>query len=55
MLIDSVGADRVVFGTDWPADMCIDWRVSWTLSLQSLTQEEKEMILWTNLDGLPHR
>jgi aminocarboxymuconate-semialdehyde decarboxylase len=52
MLIDMVGIDRVVFGTDWPADMCIDWPVSWVLSLQSLTQEEKEAILWKNLEKL---
>ncbi len=52
MLIDTAGADRVVFGTDWPADMCIDWPVSWILSLKSLTQEEKELILWKNLERL---
>lgn len=52
MLIDTVGADRVVFGTDWPADMAIDWPVSWVLGLESLTQEEKELILWRNLEGL---
>jgi aminocarboxymuconate-semialdehyde decarboxylase len=52
MLIDTVGAERVVFGTDWPADMCIDWPVAWILSLQSLTQEEKELILWKNLERL---
>ena len=46
MVIDTVGADRVVLGTDWPADMRIDWPVSWVLGLQSLTQEEKELILW---------
>ena len=51
-LIDSVGIDRVVFGTDWPADMQIDWPVSWILSLESLTQEEKEAILWKNLEQL---
>ena len=52
MLIDTVGADRVVFGTDWPADMCIDWPVSWVMGLESLTQEEKEMILSKNLERL---
>ena len=52
MLLDTVGADRVVFGTDWPADMAIDWPVSWLLSLKSLTQEEKDMILWKNLEKL---
>ena len=52
MLIDTVGIDRVLFGTDWPADMAIDWPVSWVLSLESLTQEEKEAILWKNLETL---
>jgi aminocarboxymuconate-semialdehyde decarboxylase len=52
MLIDTVGIDKVVFGTDWPADMAIDWPVSWVLSLQSLTQEEKEAILYKNLEKL---
>jgi aminocarboxymuconate-semialdehyde decarboxylase len=44
-LIDTVGIDQVVFGTEWPADMAIDWPVSWVLSLESLTQQEKEAIL----------
>ena len=48
MVIDTVGIDRVVFGTDWPFDMAIDWPVSWLLGLESLTQEEKEAILWEN-------
>jgi aminocarboxymuconate-semialdehyde decarboxylase len=51
-LIDTVGVDRVVFGTDWPYDMVFDWPVSWILSLKSLTQEEKEAILWKNLERL---
>ena len=51
-LIDTVGVDRVVFGTDWPADMQVDWPVSWILSLESLTQDEKEAILWKNLENL---
>jgi aminocarboxymuconate-semialdehyde decarboxylase len=51
-LIDAVGLDRVVLGTDWPANMRIDWPVSWVLSLESLTQEEKEAILWKNLERL---
>jgi aminocarboxymuconate-semialdehyde decarboxylase len=52
LVIDTVGADRVVLGTDWPADMRIDWPVAWVLGLQSLTQEEKEFILWKNLERL---
>jgi aminocarboxymuconate-semialdehyde decarboxylase len=51
-LIDSVGIDKVVFGTDWPFDMCVDWPVSWVLGLESLTQEEKEAILYKNLGKL---
>jgi aminocarboxymuconate-semialdehyde decarboxylase len=30
-LIDAVGIDRVVFGTDWPYDMALDWPVAWVL------------------------
>jgi aminocarboxymuconate-semialdehyde decarboxylase len=52
MLIDSVGIDRVIFGTDWPADMAIDWPVSWILGLESLTQDEKEAILYQNMERL---
>ena len=52
MLIDTVGIDKVIFGTDWPADMAIDWPVSWILGLESLTQEEKEAILYKNLENL---
>jgi aminocarboxymuconate-semialdehyde decarboxylase len=51
-LIDTVGVDRVVLGTDWPADMCVDWPVSWVLSLESLTLKEKEAILYKNLESL---
>ena len=51
-LIDSVGIDRVVFGTDWPFDMAQDWPVSWLLGLDSLTQDEKEAILYKNLEKL---
>ncbi len=51
-LIRSVGADRVVLGTDWPADMAIDWPVSWVLGIEGLTQEEKEAILYKNLEEL---
>ena len=43
-LIDAVGIDRVLFDTDWP--------VSWVLGLESLSIEEKEAILWKNLEQL---
>ena len=51
-LIDSVGIERVVFGTDWPYDMAQDWPVSWILASESLSQEEKDAILWKNLENL---
>ena len=51
-MLDTVGADRVVLGTDWPADMRIDWPVAWVQGLPSLTQEEKDLILWKNLECL---
>jgi len=51
-LIDTVGVDRVVFGTDWPYDMALDWPVSWILEMKSLTPEEKDAILWRNLERL---
>ena len=51
-LIDRVGADRVVLGTDWPADMQIDWPVTWILGMDTLTEEEKELILHKNLEQL---
>ena len=51
-LIDCVGIDRVVFGTDWPFDMAIDWPVSWIMGLESLTDAEKKAILHTNVEEL---
>lgn len=51
-LIDTVGVDRVVFGTDWPYDMALDWPVAWILGMERLSQAEKEAILWRNLEAL---
>ena len=51
-LLDQVGADRVVLGSDWPF---VPWHpspVTWVQGLQSLTPEEKERILWRNLETL---
>jgi aminocarboxymuconate-semialdehyde decarboxylase len=47
-LIDMVGADRVVLGTDWPAPMILDDAVPWIRGLESLAAGEKEAILSTN-------
>ena len=51
-LIDQVGADRVVLGSDWPF---VPWHpspVAWVQGLKALTQDEKEKILWRNLESL---
>jgi len=51
-LLDQVGADRVVLGSDWPF---VPWHpspVAWVEGLGSLTPEEKERILGRNLEAL---
>jgi len=51
-LLDQVGADRVVLGSDWPF---VPWHpspVTWVQGLKTLTSEEKERILWRNLEAL---
>src|SRR5919109_602288 len=45
-LLDQVGADRVVLGSDWPF---VPWHpspVAWVKGLESLSEDEKEQILW---------
>ncbi len=51
-LIDQVGADRVVLGSDWPFVSWDPSPVGWVQGLQSLSQEEKNKILWENLEQL---
>ena len=51
-LLDQVGADRVVLGSDWPF---VPWHpspVAWVQGLKSLEQDEKDKILWKNLESL---
>ena len=51
-LIDTVGADHVVVGSDWPF---VGWDPSpggWLEGLQSLSHEEKEKISWRNLETM---
>ena len=47
-LIDTVGIDRVVFGTDYPCPMEMVDSVRWINGLESLTGKEKEAILSAN-------
>ena len=51
-IIDTAGADRVFLGSDWPFDMGIDSPAEWINGLESLTQEEKDAILYKNLESL---
>jgi aminocarboxymuconate-semialdehyde decarboxylase len=51
-LLDQVGADRVVLGSDWPF---VPWHpspVTWLQGLASITAAEKEQILYRNLEAL---
>ena len=49
-MIDAAGVERIFLGSDWPYDMGIDSPVEWVQGLESLTQEEKDAILWKNLE-----
>ncbi len=52
LLLDEVGADRVVLGSDWPF---VPWHpspVGWLQGLKSVSEEEKERILWRNVEAL---
>ena len=43
---------RVVLGSDWPF---VPWHpspVAWVQGLKTLTQDEKDKILWRNLESL---
>jgi aminocarboxymuconate-semialdehyde decarboxylase len=47
-LVDSVGIDRVMLGTDYPAPMFLQKSVQWINGLSQLTSDEKEAILRVN-------
>ncbi len=47
-LIDAVGIDRIVLGTDYPAPMLLHDAVNWVNGLSELAGTEKEAILSTN-------
>jgi aminocarboxymuconate-semialdehyde decarboxylase len=51
-VIDRVGADRVVLGSDWPFVKFDPSPAGWVQNMRSLTAEEKEKILWRNLEEL---
>jgi aminocarboxymuconate-semialdehyde decarboxylase len=51
-LIDNVGIDRVVLGSDWPFVRWDPSPVGWVQGLESLSEAEKNKILWENLEQL---
>lgn len=51
-LIDTVGIDRVVLGTDYPAPMFLKDPVNWVRGLPELTDGEKDAILTDNSNRL---
>ncbi len=52
LLLDHVGADRVVLGSDWPFVAWHPSPVAWVQALPGLSQEDKDKILWLNLERL---
>jgi aminocarboxymuconate-semialdehyde decarboxylase len=51
-VIDAVGIDRVVLGTDYPAPMYLTDPVEWVRGLGELTESEKTSILSDNASNL---
>jgi aminocarboxymuconate-semialdehyde decarboxylase len=55
-LIDTLGVERVVLGSDWPYDMGIEAPAAWISAMTSVTEAEKAAILGGNagrlLDGV---
>ena len=51
-LLDQAGADRVVLGSDWPFVPWDPSPVAWVQGLKTLSQDEKDKILWRNLEAL---
>jgi aminocarboxymuconate-semialdehyde decarboxylase len=51
-LIDTVGIDQVVMGSDWPFDMAVDSPIEWLNGMSSITQDERDAIIKTNLAEL---
>ena len=47
-LIDAVGIDRVVLGTDYPAPMVQEDPVDWLEKMQGISDAERKAILETN-------
>jgi aminocarboxymuconate-semialdehyde decarboxylase len=51
-MLDVLGSDRVVFGTDWPAPMQIYGAVERFETTDALTEEERDDLLWRTAAGI---
>lgn len=51
-LIDRVGIDRIVMGSDWPFVPWYPSPVKWLEGLTVISRAEKDQILWKNLEAL---
>ena len=51
-MIDVLGSDRIVFGTDWPAPMQIYDAVEHFLQVEVLTDSERDDLLWRTAAGI---
>ncbi len=49
-LVDTVGADRVILGSDWPAPMAVVDPVNTIKNSAVLSDAEKDAILWGNME-----
>jgi aminocarboxymuconate-semialdehyde decarboxylase len=49
-LIDQVGADRVVLGSDYPTKMGPDSPRDWVGAMSTITDDERELIYHGNLE-----
>ena len=47
-LVDKVGADRILMGSDFPFDMGLDSPAAWVDGATNLSANEKDMILGAN-------
>jgi aminocarboxymuconate-semialdehyde decarboxylase len=51
-LIDAVGIDRVVLGTDYPAPMVQEDPVDWLEKMTGISEAERKAILETNPESM---
>jgi len=51
-IAELIGEDKILLGSDWPFVPFKPSPGGWVQEMQSLSQEEKDKILWKNLEAL---